>query len=204
MPGSTASSAASSSGERRRRFDHDVRRDGHARRFDEALLRDPVLRDRDTAAGRCDERRAREEIEARGRHVLELRRYRVAQVGQFGERDFVVVGRAQVAVGDRAGVSSDRDRARRRDSPSTGRQSRTCGRVTADHAATRRAGSGNGIRSCGHVSSRSGGRCPPQVGGQAAARMAGRPPVRRHSSGGSTIACAASFWRTRNAARRFA
>jgi hypothetical protein len=31
-----------------------------------------------------------------------------------------------------------------------------------------------------------------------------RPPARRQASGGSTIACAASFWRTRNAASRFA
>ncbi len=35
------------------------------------------------------------------------------------------------------------------------------------------------------------------------ARAVGRAPS-RHSSGGSTIACAASFWRTRNAASRFA
>lgn len=48
------------------------------------------------------------------------------------------------------------------------------------------------------------GRCPPQWVGQAAAGMSERPPVRRHASGGNTIACAASFWRTRNAASRFA
>lgn len=47
-----------------------------------------------------------------------------------------------------------------------------------------------------------GGRCPPQWG-RSGGRDA-RPPVRRHASGGSTIACAASFWRTRNAASRFA
>ncbi len=46
-----------------------------------------------------------------------------------------------------------------------------------------------------------GGRCPPQWESQAAATRGRRC---RHSSGGSTIACAASFWRTRNAASRFA
>ncbi|VWB54653.1 hypothetical protein BPS26883_02545 [Burkholderia pseudomultivorans] len=44
---------------------------------------------------------------------------------------------------------------------------------------------------------------PPQWGTPAPAATRGRAPS-RHSSGGSTIACAASFWRTRNAARRFA
>ncbi len=45
-----------------------------------------------------------------------------------------------------------------------------------------------------------GGRGPPQWGKSGDAR----PPARRQASGGSTIACAASFWRTRNAASRFA
>lgn len=48
------------------------------------------------------------------------------------------------------------------------------------------------------------GQRPPQWGKSGGRRIAVRPPVHRHSSGGSTIACAASFWRTRNAARRFA
>lgn len=48
-----------------------------------------------------------------------------------------------------------------------------------------------------------GGRGPPQWGKSGGARDA-RPLARRQASGGSTIACAASFWRTRNAASRFA
>lgn len=44
---------------------------------------------------------------------------------------------------------------------------------------------------------------PPQWENPAPAASCGRAPC-RHSSGGSTIACAASFWRTRNAASRFA
>ena len=41
----------------------------------------------------------REEIEARGRHVLEFGRHRRAQAREFGQRRFVVVSRAQMAVG---------------------------------------------------------------------------------------------------------
>lgn len=92
-------------GERRElrgRLDHDVRRDRHARRRDETLLGDPVLRDRDAAAGGRDERRLREEIEARGGHVLELGRYRVAQLRELGERGLVVVCGAQMLVRDGA------------------------------------------------------------------------------------------------------
>ena len=89
-------------GERLRRLDHDVRRDRHARGGNKALLGDAVLRHGHAAPCGAHEGRFGERIEARGGHVLELGRDGRTQAREFGQRGFVVVGGAQMTVGDGA------------------------------------------------------------------------------------------------------
>ena len=82
---------------------HGKRRHGEAVAGEERLFADPVLRDGDTGGRRRHARRARQEFQRGGRHVLEFGRGRARDGGQVGKRVRIEVVGADVAVGDRAG-----------------------------------------------------------------------------------------------------